>query len=427
MAARRAFLKQSSLLGIGVLFSSVDQHPFSFKRAPSFPSLRIPVSERRFHSRAVEEKLTCEQKQISGAHWATFFDYSFPQTLDERVCFTMQGNHANTVILSGNSMDLEDSTLQVWNYVPLCKADKKLELLIEGLLRQQWKIIDIQVTQYTGIASGSQSSGCNAGALCFPLLLAHRYWRSGACPRVFDAAWKNSLQQTLAFFASMLYDAGNDQQRRKYNGLLSTCLLAPRESHGKQGYPVHFNIATNLLVAATLENLSPMLIDLSVKDCLQQQCHSMAASIRSAIALTSTVSMPGFGTIYANETDLCENRVSMERADIRGLLSLPVLTGLYRADPVYQHTRTYALSRHNPLSAIALKTGTFPAADLLRNLLRGLTSAHEPELRTCLEIVDINHRQTSLQSAGQGYMYSLGAELIMQCSRMNPRLLTPGV
>lgn len=419
MTARRAFLKQSSMLGMGILVSSRNQNPLFRKRERMLPSLRIPFSARRFYSPAVEKRLKDYQKKISGSRWFQLLDYCFPQTLDERVSFTMKGRKPDTIILSENLMGLEDSTLQAWNYVPLCKADKKLNLLIEGLLRRQWQMID-ESLPYSAFRP---ASGQNPGTLCFPLLLAHRYWKEGADRQFFDAAWKNSLRQTLAALSAYSFHAGNQQQFMNFNGLIINGHMPVQEASRDSLSSIHFNIATNLLIAGTLEMIGHMLADVSADAATRFQCHAMATGIRKSISLTSTLSIPGFGTIYASESALSGHLVCMERPDIRGVISLPVINDMFRNDMVYQNTRLYALSMNNPLSCRNPQVNRLNPAYLLEYLLKGLTSCNQTELNEALEMLRHNSDETGMKTIQKGYLHSLSAGLIMYCDHRYPGLL----
>ena len=74
------------------------------------------------------------------------FENCFPNTLDTTVHYRKDKDGKNeTFVYTGDihAMWLRDSGAQVWPYVQLTNSDKHLKDLVEGVIRQQFKLINI--------------------------------------------------------------------------------------------------------------------------------------------------------------------------------------------------------------------------------------------------------------------------------------------
>lgn len=76
---------------------------------------------------------------------------------------------------------------------------------------------------------------------------------------------------------------------------------------------------------------------LTLKDELQKGIHEYGITTH-----------PEFGEIYAYETDGSGNYTLMDDANVPSLLSMPYIGYTEASDPLYQNTRKYILSSHNP-------------------------------------------------------------------------------
>lgn len=139
---RRDFIKNASLAGIGLLTpKTVLAADFFY----DFPVVRTPQSSRKFTSPAIEKAIDAFGKKVKNKELAWMFNNCFPNTLDTTV-FPYQENGQNlTYVITGDidAMWLRDSSAQVWPYLKLMKSDKKLQELIQGLIRKQSKCINM--------------------------------------------------------------------------------------------------------------------------------------------------------------------------------------------------------------------------------------------------------------------------------------------
>ncbi|KAI8060992.1 hypothetical protein BC940DRAFT_327877 [Gongronella butleri] len=75
---------------------------------------------------------------------------------------------------------------------------------------------------------------------------------------------------------------------------------------------------------------------------------SLGDTIHEAIYEHAVVDHPVYGEIFAYEVDCYGSHMLMDDANTPSLLSLPLLGFIDRADPMYQRTRRFLLSRGNP-------------------------------------------------------------------------------
>ena len=107
---------------------------------------RPKVNERLFRSKAVDEKIERVCKLISNAKLSWMFANCFPNTLDTTVHYSKSDNgKPDTFVYTGDihAMWLRDSGAQVWPYVQLANSDSELKSMLEGVIRRQFKCINI--------------------------------------------------------------------------------------------------------------------------------------------------------------------------------------------------------------------------------------------------------------------------------------------
>src|SRR6185312_13025370 len=133
MVTRKKFIQSSGLMSAAILMKQSGAFAFAPK---SFQSKRPLLSERKFTSKAVEEKIAGVKKTIADAELAWLFENCFPNTLDTTVDFEMIDGKPDTYVITGDidAMWLRDSTAQVWPYLSLIRNDEHLQQLIKGVI-----------------------------------------------------------------------------------------------------------------------------------------------------------------------------------------------------------------------------------------------------------------------------------------------------
>ena len=232
MPSRRNFLKNSGLALAGIsignkLFAGNNikaSAPFNIN-TKNYVSKRPSLSERKFVSDAVESKIAMVKKDIGDEELAWLFENCFPNTLDTTVTHKIIDGKLDTFVITGdiNAMWLRDSTAQVWPYLPLTKDDKKLKDLIAGVINRQSMciLIDPYANAFNYGPTGSEwakdqtdmkpelhERKWEIDSLCYPIRLAHGYWKTTGDVSVFDESWIKAMKTIYKTFV---------EQQRKEN------------------------------------------------------------------------------------------------------------------------------------------------------------------------------------------------------------------
>ncbi len=136
---RRIFLKQTGILGAGVLAAK-----YSFASEPaSFPVVRVAAEKRHFQSKAVEAAIKAFQSKVKNEELGWLFENCFPNTLDTTVYYTEKSGKPDTYVITGDidAMWLRDSSAQVFPYLQFVNEDKPLKELIVGVINKQTHFI----------------------------------------------------------------------------------------------------------------------------------------------------------------------------------------------------------------------------------------------------------------------------------------------
>ena len=119
---RRKFILNTTLVGAAL---ALNTHSFA-RSANSFPVVRTPLAQRKFHSKAVEAAIAEFRARVKHEEFAWLFENCFPNTLDTTVDFSVEGGKPDTYVITGDidAMWLRDSSAQVWPYLQFIQEDK---------------------------------------------------------------------------------------------------------------------------------------------------------------------------------------------------------------------------------------------------------------------------------------------------------------
>src|SRR3974377_1597009 len=202
MSSRRAFLQSLvvSATGLGA--------------AITLPRRRPAVQKRNFTSEAVETKISEVKRSISDPELAWLFENCFPNTLDTTVRTGRRNSKPDTFVITGDidAMWPRHSTAQVWPYLPLAKEDRKLKTLLAGVINRQTRcvLIDPYANAFNDGPTGGpwakdltrmrpelHERKWEIDSLCYPVRLAHGYWKTTGDTSPFDADWLFRLRPVL--------------------------------------------------------------------------------------------------------------------------------------------------------------------------------------------------------------------------------------
>jgi meiotically up-regulated gene 157 (Mug157) protein len=430
---RRHFLQQSSLASLSLLASRA-----AWAQTASFPTVRVPLAERRFSSPAVEALIKTLQANIKDPETAWLFGNCFPNTLDTTVDFEVVGGRPDTYVITGDidAMWLRDSTAQVWPYLPLMKDDKNLQQLIKGVVNRHTACIlldpyanafykDVnKVSEWkddlTQMKPGIHERKWEVDSLCYAIRLAHGYWQQTGDITAFDGQWLQAMQLIVKTFT--------DQQRFSGNGPYSfqrtTAWATDGVPLGGYGYPVKpnglicstfrpsddatiypFLIPSNYFAVVALGQLAALLKAVSAPTAFITNVLQLQAQVQQALKTHAIIQHQQHGQIIAFEINGFGSVNLMDDANVPSLLSLPYLGAISPSDPLYLRTRKLVLSTNNPFFYVGKAGqgigGPHTGADTIwpmSIILRAITSQNDAEIRSCINVLRSTH-------AGTGFMH----------------------
>ncbi|MGC4103878.1 glycoside hydrolase family 125 protein [Ferruginibacter sp.] len=432
MVTRKHFIKSAGILTTGLLLKNGTVFAGRF---PDFESKRPALADRHFSSDAVEAIINRLQSGLKNKELAWLFNNCFPNTLDTTVDFSVQHGRPDTYVITGDidAMWLRDSTAQVWPYLALMKEDKKLQQLVAGVINRQVKCIQLdpyanafykdgskisewKATDVTDMKAGIHERKWEIDSLCYPIRLAHQYWRLTGDTAPFDAQWKETIRLIVKTF--------KEQQRKENLGPYHFQRRTDWATDGVPlvgyGYPAKPNglicstfrpsddatvfsylVPSNFFAVQSLRQAAEMLNSIQHDAALANQCTALADEVSKALQQYATTTHPKFGKIYAYETNGFGSYHLMDDANVPSLLSMPYLGTAAATDPVYKNTRKFVLSTENPFyfkGSIAEGVGS-PHTGLnliwpIGIIVRALTSTDDAEIKKCLQTLIATHNGT---------------------------------
>jgi meiotically up-regulated gene 157 (Mug157) protein len=431
---RRTFIRNTSLLGAGVLASKI-----SFAAAPAdFPIVRVAAGKRHFQSKSVDAAIQTFKAKVKNPELCWLFENCFPNTLDTTVYYKEENGHPDTYVITGDidAMWLRDSSAQVWPYLQFVNEDEPLKKLIAGVIFHQTKCIlkDPYANAFYGdpnkvgewksdqttMLPGVHERKWEIDSLCYPVRLAYHYWKKTKDSQPFTEDWKEAIKLTLKTF--------KDQQRKSGNGPyhFQRETLKPTDSQPMAGYgfPVKpvglicsafrpsddatifpFLIPSNFFAVSSLKQASEMVTAIFKDTTLANELTKLALEVEAAIQKYGIVNHPEYGKIYAFEVDGFGNTYLMDDANVPSLLALPYLGAIDVKQEIYQNTRKFVLSENNPFyfkgTAAEGIGGPHVGQDMIWPMsitMRALTSSDREEIKRCIQSLQKTH-------AGKGFMH----------------------
>jgi meiotically up-regulated gene 157 (Mug157) protein len=434
--SRREILRKSA---IGV--TGLSLLPTGIASAETYVSRRPLPGARRFRSKVVDAEIESVAATIRDPEIAWLFSNCLPNTLDTTVTSGTYAGHPDTIVITGDidAMWLRDSSAQVWPYLPFISADPSLATMINGLIRRQTRCIltdpyanaflaDLSSTDTlswskhdeTQMKPGVGERKWEVDSLCYPVRLAHRYWKESGDTSPFDAAWAESMHRIVTTF--------REQQRKSSPGPYSFRRISdrPTETLGAEGfgtaarpdgliysgfrpsddactYPL--NIPGNFFAVQTLLRIEEMFTQIAHDAAAAREAKQLSVEVAAALKQYAKGRHPQAGEIWAYEIDGFGNALFMDDTNVPSLLSLPYLGCCSEPDPTYQSTRRFVLSEANPYfyrgSVAEGIGGPHVGLDMvwpMSIIMRALTTHDEKEQLQCL-------RWLKKSNAGTGFMH----------------------
>ncbi len=400
-----------------------------------------PAPEKRlFVSEAVEAEIERVCGLLTNERLRWMFRNCFPNTLDTTVHYRedTDGN-PDTYVYTGDipAMWLRDSGAQVWPYVQLCKDDLALQRMIAGVLRRQFKLINID-PYANAFNDGPTGAGEDVGypgnwqspwvferkweidSHCYSIRLAYHYWKTTGDASVFDAEWVAAMRAILATLREQQMKEGPGDYiflRRTDRQLDTRChvgrgnpvkpvgLIASAFRPSDDATTFGFLVPSNFMAVSSLRKAAEILRTVNDEPALADECTALADEVAAALQKYAVVDHPKYGKIYAYEVDGFGSRQLMDDANVPSLLAMVYLGDVERTDPIYENTRHFVWSEDNPWfwSGAAGEGIGSPHIGVemiwpMSVMMRAFTATDDNEIRDCIV-------QLMTTDAGTGFMH----------------------
>jgi uncharacterized protein len=408
--------------------------------ATEMPHARPAKPDRHFTSPAVESLIPRVQRVIGDPALSIIFENCFPNTLDTTVYPGTFEGKPDTYVVTGDidAMWLRDSSAQVWPYLPLAKDDAQLRGLLEGVIRRQARMILLDpyanafmrdeksaplswaVHDKTEHHAGVGERKWEVDSLCYPIRLAHGYWRATGDTQPFDAQWKEAAWTIVRTFRVQQRKQGQGPYSFQRESAVPSDTV-PLGGFGNPARPVGMIfsmfrpsddaciyplfVPANLFAVVSLRQLATLAAQAISDAKLAQEAESLATEVERALAQYGKTQHSKFGEIWAYEVDGYGNTLMMDDANAPGLVSIAYLGSCSIEDALFRRTRAFALSESNPYffrgKAAEGVGGPHEGLNMIWPMgimYRALTSIDEQEIRQCLRWL----RDTT---AGTGFIH----------------------
>ena len=439
----KPWIGHEEVMAGGELRFEMDDEPHVWycpEEPEQYADQRPAAEERLFRSEAVEQEIARVCGLLTNERLRWMFANCFPNTLDTTVHYREdeEGN-PDTYVYTGDipAMWLRDSGAQVWPYVQLCGNDPALQKMIAGVIRRQFRLINID-PYANAFNDGPTGAGEDVGypghvqspwvferkweidSHCYPIRLAHHYWKTTGDESVFDAEWVEAMRNILATL--------RDQQMKEGPGDYTFLRVTDRQldtrCHVGRGNPVKpvglissafrpsddattfgFLVPSNFMAVSSLRKAAEILSTVNGESELAAGCTALADEVAAALQQYAVVEHPVYGKIYAFEVDGFGSVQLMDDANVPSLLAMPYLGDVERTDPVYENTRRFVWSTDNPYfwrgEAGEGIGGPHIGVEMIwpmSIMMRAFTSTDDAEIRDCIIAL-------MTTDAGTGFMH----------------------
>ncbi len=312
------------------------------------------------------------------AGWAEDFKAGFANTLATTVRRHPDGT---TFLLTGDipAMWLRDSSAQFRPYLAVAKDDPELAELIAGLVRQQFRFINIDpyANAFNETPSGAtwdpddqtDSFGpwlwerkYEVDSLCYPIQLAWLLYVNIGLTSHFDDAFISGVRKILDVFETeqnhadshyRFFRPNNDPRDSVPNGgaggpfaVTGMTWSGFRPSDDACVYP--YLVPSNMFACVVMEYLRRIFTEILDDGQIVERATKLKQDIAKGIAEHGTIENASGARIYAYETDGLGNALLMDDSNVPNLMAAPYLGFCDSDDPVYLATRETLLSGENP-------------------------------------------------------------------------------
>lgn len=443
-------------------------------------SRRPRPADRHFVSRAVEREIARVSAKIGDPELRWMFGNCYPNTLDTTVFLDHVDGRPDAFVITGDieCLWLRDSSAQLNPYVHLVREDARLRDLFCGLIARQARCILIDpyanaflrdpggktnlpwaLADDTEMKPGVAERKWEVDSLCYPMRLAHDYWRASGDATPFDALWREGARASIRTFREQQRKDGPGPYRflRRDKLATETQILNGYGAPTRKVGMIHsmyrpsddacifpFLVPANLFAVAALRKLAVVAREAAGDERLALDATALADEVDAATRAHGTMIDPASGErIWAYEVDGFGNGHFMDDANVPSLSALAYLDAVPADDPLFRRSAAAAWSERNPYffkGAIAEGIGG-PHAGLrmiwpMAIVMHALNSDDDGVIRQCLRGLKASHADTGFMHEAFdqddsrrftrhwfAWANGLFGELIVDLARRKPALL----
>ncbi|MBR5409720.1 MAG: glycoside hydrolase family 125 protein [Clostridia bacterium] len=325
---------------------------------------------------------------------------------------------------------LRDSSAQLRPYAALCADDEYLREIFRGVIRRH--AFYVLLDPYSNAFNEEESSRGHHDDTDFssPYIWERKYETDSLCASVFllsdyfdVTADASVLTEDAVKMLRAIVDTFTVEQRHAERSSYYFRRTCRRETdtmpNDGKGRPVGYTGMTwsgfrpsddrcyyNYLIPANMMAVVAMkkaaaLFTAAGDAAYAEKAARLGKEIDEGVKAFGVTDVPGFGRIYAYETDGLGNYVLMDDANSPSLLAAPYLGYCDVHDELYRNTRRFILSKRNPWyfeGAAAKGIGSPHTGENkiwhISLVMQILTSTDEAEKRECLEMLAKTHADT---------------------------------
>lgn len=273
---------------------------------------------------------------------------------------------------------LRDSAAQLRPYMSLCKENAELREIMKGVIRRHVFYVNLdpysnafnEVAHERSHRDETDFSSpyiwerkYEVDSLCASIYLSYDYYDVTKDRSVFTEEFREMLKTILRVFVT----EQRHSERSGYYFIRKNCRETDTIPNNGKGNPTAYTgmtwsgfrpsddrckynylIPANMMAVCAMQKAAVLLSDGFDDKELAEKCLELASRIKKGIDEFGTVEVPGYGRIYAYETDGSGNYLLMDDANSPSLLSMPYIGYCGKDDPIYQNTRRFILSKENP-------------------------------------------------------------------------------
>ena len=437
----KGYIRHSDIMAGGELVFHMGPEPkvwYCAEEPESYVDRRPAVQDRLFTSSAVEAEIERVVDMLDNPRLKWMFSNCYPNTLDTTVHpAESEDGRPDTYVYTGDipAMWLRDSGAQVWPYVRYVNEDPELKDMIAGVINRQFKCICIDPyanafnVEPVGPANNTDWPAADPYVFerkweldshCYPIRLAHEYWKVSGDDSVFGQTWIEAMAKILAVMKEQQRKAGPGRYRflrvtdrqldtkcvvGKGNPVNPVGLIASAFRPSDDATTFEFLVPSNFMAVSSLRKAAEILKKVNGNEEMARECLELASEVETALKKYAVVDHPEFGKIYAYEVDGFGSHFLMDDANVPSLLAMSYLGDVSADDPIYCNTRKFVWSNSNPYFFKGTAGEGIGGPHIMSEviwpmsvMMKAFTSDDDDEIRDCIS-------RLMTTDAGTGFMH----------------------